>query len=245
MEDTKIDAAQRAADRETCKSINVERVQRIAEWYIDALDAAEQRIAEFALALDHANLRIVELEREWTECPECAFRYWREHTKADGTLSCPLCELTAAAAANARRVAELDSQYVAVAARLDWIIDAATGNVSDFAESFPEVRYVLDLRQERDAALARATQAERAIKSVATMLGWGNVPPQETLERDINALKARADKAEADAAALRERARNLAVLHAKVVAAVNRGVVMPGYVMEILALLTEGEGRES
>lgn len=28
--------------------------------------------------------------------------------------------------------------------------------------------------------------------SVAMMLGWGNVPPRETLERDIGALKARA-----------------------------------------------------
>lgn len=34
--------------------------------------------------------------------------------------------------------------------------------------------------------------AERTLKSLATMLGWGNVPPRETLERDIAELKARA-----------------------------------------------------
>ena len=45
---------------------------------------------------------------------------------------------------------------------------------------------VLALTQERD-------EAERTLKSLATMLGWGNVPPRETLERDIAALKARAD----------------------------------------------------
>jgi chromosome segregation ATPase len=42
---------------------------------------------------------------------------------------------------------------------------------------------------------ARRT-AEQTIKSLATMLGWENVPPQDTLERDINALKARARTAE-------------------------------------------------
>jgi hypothetical protein len=34
--------------------------------------------------------------------------------------------------------------------------------------------------------------AENTLKSLAAMLGWGNVPPRETLERDIAALKARA-----------------------------------------------------
>jgi hypothetical protein len=32
--------------------------------------------------------------------------------------------------------------------------------------------------------------------SVSAMLGWLNLPPQETIERDINALKARCDEAE-------------------------------------------------
>jgi hypothetical protein len=35
------------------------------------------------------------------------------------------------------------------------------------------------------------TEAERTIASIAAMLGWMNVPPRETLEADIRALKAR------------------------------------------------------
>lgn len=38
----------------------------------------------------------------------------------------------------------------------------------------------------------RAMEAERTVASLAAMLGWGNVPPRDTLERDIAALKARA-----------------------------------------------------
>jgi len=34
--------------------------------------------------------------------------------------------------------------------------------------------------------------AERTLASIAAMLGWGNVPPRETLEREIAALKHRA-----------------------------------------------------
>lgn len=35
------------------------------------------------------------------------------------------------------------------------------------------------------------TEAERTVASIAAMLGWENVPPRETLERDIAALKSR------------------------------------------------------
>ena len=34
-------------------------------------------------------------------------------------------------------------------------------------------------------------EAKATIKSIATMLGWMNVPPRETLERSVAALKAR------------------------------------------------------
>lgn len=34
--------------------------------------------------------------------------------------------------------------------------------------------------------------AERTLQSIAAMLGWENMPPRETLEREIAALKARA-----------------------------------------------------
>jgi hypothetical protein len=42
------------------------------------------------------------------------------------------------------------------------------------------------------AEARRLNEAERTVKSIATMLGWENVPPREILEREINVLKARA-----------------------------------------------------
>jgi hypothetical protein len=48
------------------------------------------------------------------------------------------------------------------------------------------------------AALTRArAEAEHTVASIAMMLGWGNIPPRDTLERDINTLKARAREAQA------------------------------------------------
>jgi len=43
----------------------------------------------------------------------------------------------------------------------------------------------------------RAMEAEACIKSLSTMLGWENVPPQETLERNILENRKRLEKAEA------------------------------------------------
>lgn len=39
-----------------------------------------------------------------------------------------------------------------------------------------------------------ATEADRTLTSIATMLGWGNVPPRHMLESEIAALKARAKR---------------------------------------------------
>lgn len=39
------------------------------------------------------------------------------------------------------------------------------------------------------------TEAERTVASIATMLGWMNVPPREMLEADIRALNSRAGEA--------------------------------------------------
>jgi len=47
--------------------------------------------------------------------------------------------------------------------------------------------------QSADEAFDEAESPERTLKSIATMLGWMNVPPRETLEREINALKKRAE----------------------------------------------------
>jgi len=40
--------------------------------------------------------------------------------------------------------------------------------------------------------------SQRTIKSIATMLGWDNVPPQRTLEMDISTLKARVVDSQAE-----------------------------------------------
>lgn len=44
-------------------------------------------------------------------------------------------------------------------------------------------------------AAALPESAERTLASIVAMLGWGNMPPRETLEREINALKALARSA--------------------------------------------------
>ena len=59
-----------------------------------------------------------------------------------------------------------------------------------------EMRFDLSMRLLREAAdqLAATREAERTVASIAAMLGWMNVPPRDTLEADIRALKARAMK---------------------------------------------------
>ena len=58
---------------------------------------------------------------------------------------------------------------------------------------------------DEDGIVHMPESAERTLRSIATMLGWGNVPPRETLERNIAALKARASSSAppVDVAALR------------------------------------------
>lgn len=48
----------------------------------------------------------------------------------------------------------------------------------------------------------RRDDAQRTVESIAMMLGWMNVPPRETLEADIRALKARAQLASPSPSAL-------------------------------------------
>jgi len=50
---------------------------------------------------------------------------------------------------------------------------------------------------------AERDEARRTVASVAMMLGWGNVPPRDTLERDINAFKGRLSDTEAALASAR------------------------------------------
>jgi FtsZ-binding cell division protein ZapB len=46
--------------------------------------------------------------------------------------------------------------------------------------------------------LLEQQRGQRTIKSIATMLGWDNVPPQRTLEMDISTLKARVVDSQAE-----------------------------------------------
>ena len=43
---------------------------------------------------------------------------------------------------------------------------------------------------------SRKSLAEKALTSIATMLGWMNTPPLHVIERDIRALKARVNDSE-------------------------------------------------
>lgn len=54
------------------------------------------------------------------------------------------------------------------------------------------------LRTLMEALKAELVEAQTTIKSIATMLGWTNVPPRETLERDIRSKRARLEKVEAE-----------------------------------------------
>jgi hypothetical protein len=62
-------------------------------------------------------------------------------------------------------------------------------NVATARLSYVQPYFFHRAHEEQDRA---KTAAERTLKSIATMLGWENVPPQHVLEAEIAALKARA-----------------------------------------------------
>lgn len=45
--------------------------------------------------------------------------------------------------------------------------------------------------------LFRMESAERTVRSISTMLGWRNPPPQRTIEADLRALRVRLERSEA------------------------------------------------
>ena len=66
-----------------------------------SLEAALQ----YALAVESPVIRkrlvaFIEAQPETVTCPDCGFRYGREHHQADGTYACPLCEVSALEAEN-------------------------------------------------------------------------------------------------------------------------------------------------
>jgi len=56
----------------------------------------------------------------------------------------------------------------------------------------PRVKQYSDAVQRLSSELTNPESPERTLASLATMLGWVNVPPRQTLEREINELKRRA-----------------------------------------------------
>jgi hypothetical protein len=61
-----------------------------------------------------------------------------------------------------------------------------------------------DKQQGKPCLACEIENAERIIKSIATMLGWLNVPPLRMIEGDISVLKERAQRADAAEAKVRE-----------------------------------------
>lgn len=80
------------------------------------------------------------------------------------------------------------------------LLTAADGEIHQECEAHEALqRRVEQAEQARDAErrlravdAAAHLHAERTVRSMSAMLGWMNVPPRETLEADIRALKARA-----------------------------------------------------
>jgi len=115
----------------------------------------------------------------------------------------------------ARARAESDAAHAA--AVMEGISNALDGDaLSDFLLSFPVVRACADLRNQRDDAILLRDQAEsqraalqaerdeavRTVTSIATMLGWMNVPPRDILESDLRAQRARFVNLQADLSTL-------------------------------------------
>ena len=75
----------------------------------------------------------------------------------------------------------------------------------------------------RDASVSEEMAADidaaRAVRSIAAMLGWLNVPPRATLEADVRALKARAEQANAMAVAADTEHRNAVYWRARALTA--------------------------
>jgi hypothetical protein len=153
----------------------------------------------------------------------------------------------------AARITELEATLAEAYAQLQWVGECLEGqDVSDFAESFPLVRAVADLRAtlarvtaERDEAQAQIAEAREACPCVrqqrffdASLLEAVN----EEVSRSFR-LQSRAEQAEAEAHALREA---LAQLPRYVEDEVRRYPSTYEWVnaSELEAALTAGQPRE-
>ena len=83
-------------------------------------------------------------------------------------------------------------------ARLDAMPGARTDDYVEIADDVSESAELFCIAAlatnfgELDAEMERLREHERTVQSLAAMLGWGNPPPRETLELQINGLKAMA-----------------------------------------------------
>jgi hypothetical protein len=81
-----------------------------------------------------------------------------------------------------------------------------------------------DKQQGKPCLACEIENAERIIKSIATMLGWLNVPPLRMIEGDISVLKERAHRADAAEAKVREvQAENERITHEAIRMAAREG----------------------
>jgi hypothetical protein len=77
-----------------------------------------------------------------------------------------------------------------------WMVEARKAVAGITAGSFtghPVVDCVTGLKGEIARLKAEGSDDKLTVKSLACMLGWGNVPPREVLERSVSALKLRLD----------------------------------------------------
>jgi hypothetical protein len=94
--------------------------------------------------------------------------------------ACPWCALSRAEAAE-----QSEAELVSAGQAMGGAVVMSIGQMAS-------------MRKERDASLAHVKNVESTLRSIATMLGWENVPPRESLEANIRANRARLQSAEHD-----------------------------------------------
>ena len=115
---------------------------------------------------------------------------------------------------------------------------SAEKSVADIAADicFSDWQVKIEKALARERARAEKAEMERdesssTVRSLATMLGWVNVPPREVLERSLNAERANAKATTAELVA--ERAKS-ADLRTKLMAASHRHVATLESIQETL-----------
>jgi hypothetical protein len=116
-----------------------------------ALSLAQTQIKGHMRVQDELKAEIAGLEQGTVFCDGCAFRYGAEHKLADGTYSCPVCELAQAQA----RIAELEKD----AARYRWLV----GRLFERSLHFRGLGNAIQLCDANGNVLGSAAGADAAI----------------------------------------------------------------------------------